>query len=1304
MNGSTVIEINWGNNLKNKQIGVTSGSFIRISNFSDNGFNGKWQVIANGFDPEATKCEIAILENRGNVANDNPRLWASEVALGANVRMEYSNSSWKEVGVLGSETLRTNTNDIGNYKLGVNTVARSEHDAWMTSFVDPNTDPRANLDVVGTAFISGKTINNYLDHTVYANRTETAEDNALLVGGDSASPDNEATLRVATTNNGRVGINVTNSELDRALVVDGLSRFTDDARFEHDIEVNGDDGAIAEIRTSQTNGTFNLVTDSTFVGTLNVGNLTEFLNIGNTTTQEQFIRIGSASLNSNIFIGATSDTPVGNVSKIEIGGAYNNNESQSFTRIKTKSLKVDGDFQLGSRRGINDSVTLSTTAGTVEFFSNSGSASTVNFARNASDVSIAGQGGKTTINNQLEVIASAKFNGDIHMCGGLASFAFNGARGQTGTSVTSHASGVLSETTFNQNIDILNVARLASTDSGYNQLDTAGSGQWGGAAFQTDLGQGLPTLSGDEFYLPLKNKPEDYFVENDYIILDSPRVGSTGYPEFLRIIELTQINSAPYYIKVQRKPFGTFTGQITSHPDTTPIYKVNVQFDSTWIEQPLDGSGGEDPVYLAEFGGDLNENDYVIVDREDSNNDGIFDQGEVIRVLTALDENVQKFRISDCGSPDNDVFVVDSTTGDTYIGGKVTIENSININGGCSTTNRGTITGNLTPEEGNVLTSIITNISSTDIAKVQLHDIITFSDGGINADLFANTRVSEIGSDYIRLTQPIVLTATLTNVKFDVTLNEEFIITNGAGQNTLYFDTCLASLEIGNQFRRIDISRVLPGSRTAADTVSDYSGKETEQTIYSYWVDPQTINANGPVTTLTAVPNTGAIAGSVYMQVAELGLGSGQFAVGDLIIVGNTSQINAKGTTGTDWEFMKIAAIDPTSKTIRALPGQEGTTANALSTYPATTSSVIRILKHHMSSSMIDIEERTREVNGTDTPFVSVIIDKGQIIQTKLDYTNFVRIVSNTKPDGEIFLVNGGLKGKFHTTTMDENLQDGTISHRNGELTLHQDFTMIGGSITMKDSVSKTNILKVANDDGHADHSGSIEFDAGIIGRGNITLYPTSCPENIVTSGSSCTPSFKVDVFGDGLISNSWTVVGTPTESPPKTPKLSVENLGVNGADKFVVNQDNSIDAFGVNNFYTSSGGRHARYVSTGSDANAKNLESNITYFVNVTNQDEMILFLPENAQTGDRIEIIEVGGNLTYDTSLVIRASGTQVRVQGDATGTTIGIGGTTPYASGELIVQTPNAAFTLVYLGSTDSQGTIVSSSVTGWWLKEV
>ena len=97
---------------------------------------------------------------------------------------------------------------------------------------------------------------------------KTAVDNAFLVGGDSSFPNDISVFRIATTNSGRVGINVGNANLDRALVVVGTSRFTADARFEHDIEVNGD-GVIAEIRTSQTTGTFNLVDDTTFVGTLN---------------------------------------------------------------------------------------------------------------------------------------------------------------------------------------------------------------------------------------------------------------------------------------------------------------------------------------------------------------------------------------------------------------------------------------------------------------------------------------------------------------------------------------------------------------------------------------------------------------------------------------------------------------------------------------------------------------------------------------------------------------------------------------------------------------------------------------------------------------------------------------------------------------------------------------------------------------------------------------------------------------------------------------------------------------------------
>ena len=161
---------------------------------------------------------------------------------GVEPKIEFSNAVWKELGVIGAEALRTETSNIGDFKLGINTVARAPHDALENAWTSIETTPRANLDVVGTTFISGRTTADFLDHTNFADRDKTAQDNALLVGGDSAAPNDEAVLRVATTNGGRVGINVPNSLLDRALVVDGTSRFTDDARFEHDIEVNGDDG------------------------------------------------------------------------------------------------------------------------------------------------------------------------------------------------------------------------------------------------------------------------------------------------------------------------------------------------------------------------------------------------------------------------------------------------------------------------------------------------------------------------------------------------------------------------------------------------------------------------------------------------------------------------------------------------------------------------------------------------------------------------------------------------------------------------------------------------------------------------------------------------------------------------------------------------------------------------------------------------------------------------------------------------------------------------------------------------------
>ena len=155
MNGSKEITITWGSNLSNQQVGVTSGSQIKITGYSDNAFNGTWLIDPNGFSGSATTCKFNILVNRSSIGNDNPRLWSDEVTTNPNIKLEFSNSTWKEFGVLGAESIRTHVQNIGDYKVGINTVARANHAAYLNAWNDLDTAPRSNLDVVGTAWISG---------------------------------------------------------------------------------------------------------------------------------------------------------------------------------------------------------------------------------------------------------------------------------------------------------------------------------------------------------------------------------------------------------------------------------------------------------------------------------------------------------------------------------------------------------------------------------------------------------------------------------------------------------------------------------------------------------------------------------------------------------------------------------------------------------------------------------------------------------------------------------------------------------------------------------------------------------------------------------------------------------------------------------------------------------------------------------------------------------------------------------------------------------------------------------------------
>jgi hypothetical protein len=1323
--GSNVVKLefrdfNSGVALTNQEIGITSSSQIRIKNFYyDPRLNLTWQIYAakpgDPFSPTNNYCHFQVIDQIPQATQPWETIIAG-TAVGATApTIEFSNSNFKEVGVLGGEALRTETETIGDYKLGINTVARAPHSAYENAFVDNlTTDPRANLDVVGTAFISGRTTADFLQHTQFADRDKTAVDNALLVGGDSSAPNDISVFRIATTNSGRVGINVSNANLDRALVVAGTSRFTADARFEHDIEVNGD-GVIAEIRTSQTTGTFNLVDDTTFVGTLNIGSQVTTANLFNDSTADQFIYVGGSSAHSNLWLGATPDSAGTSISKVEIGGAYaNTNEDLSYTKIKTRNLRVDGDMWLGFRRASGDTVELKSQASQVDFFSNSGGPSIINFATNASEINVAGQGGKTTINNQLEVIASAKFNGDVHLCGGVASFAFTGGRAQLGTDIVSHEDGIISQALFNKNVDILNVLVKQTNEEGYNQVDTAGAGQWGGASYQNSINTGgavepiiLSGLSGDEYYLPLKFAPvkangDPYFGTNDYIIVDSATVGAgssaTSHPEILQVVELTRISEAPYYIKVKRQPFGAFGGVLSNHVDTTPIYKVNVQFDATWTEQALDNdTSATDSVYLSEFGGNLTSNDYIIVDRDDSPK-----VPEYIKVITSLDQQVQKFRVSNCADPDLDVFEVNSVTGEVQIGNPavpgsiVTINSSLNMSGGCGTLSDISFLGDAAAGS-NVITNVSITTSGKTINDIKKGDVLSVVTDSSPLFLLQDTAVDFVFGGAIYLTSNIIGAQSVTGTTFRASRNERLTTTDGGLNTTFDVDTCSGTTTIGTHAGRFDVNLAWSSSGsilTNADLPTALNASEI--ITYGYYADPQSIQGNGPNTTIisTAAGNSASV---LQIAVQSLGEGTGKFAIGDLIAVGPLASFT--GVTG-QIEFMTITDVVDGTNTIVATRAQEGTVNMSHSAADV----VRRVIKHETQSLVTDAQIRQRLVAGVSNDYLSVILERGYISQSKLDYKQWLRFRNTTTGVEILGIVTGRLYGKTHTSVMNEQVGDGAKSYREGSLNVTDNLTLAGGNFVIYDSVKQTKLFHFVNDDGHADHQGLLYWDAGVLARGDFFLYPSSCPENVLLT-LNCTPSFSVDNLGNVTAKTTLTVTGVSSASPTESDVFSVQNLGINGGSEYTIKQDRSIDAFGLTNFTTSSGARHTRYLSAASPEADLSLIANIIYMVNVQNTQTLIVTLPAAPQTGDVVRMIDVGGNLKYDTTLVIRTPETSgTPIQGDSTGTLFG-DRLTPYPSGELVVQTPNAGFALVYLGATDSNDQIgIPTSVQGWWLMEV
>ena len=711
-NGTTTVTITWSALETNQGLNIQVGSKLRIRNFSANTLiEGTWYVTSAV--PTSNVCTIQVTNNIATPVS--PWVWANQPTdangdILAEIALEEGN--WKEAGVIGSEALRTLTNDWGNFKLGINTIARESHTAYKTAWTGEYTQPRATLDLMGNVFISGTEVTeeNWLANSTAAARTFTNQDNALLVGGDYDSPENSATLRVSTTNNGRVGINVTFAELDRTLVVDGDARITDDLSVEQNVEVQGGN-------LTTTSSIFNII-DNTAT-TINAFGAATAINVGDDVTGTQQISIGNASDNQTISIGTNATTSLLNLhttsqnskinlgtvpdtvstytSNIAVGGAFTNLSNSltngSVFNVKNHYTILDGDLTIGA----NPTYTAANfQAGVQSLNMFTTGVSILNFGTSVGQFSLGADGGLTTINNSLLVKASATVNGNIVLSGGINSGSVEVTRGIWGTTTNSHPAGSID----NPNVDLFKKVVINKT------LDVQGLISWGGtqtteqAAYQVD-----PAEAGNDYtwILPLG----ETYTTNEiqvgmYLLIDRSTAVSgqnttlspvgEQYSELLKVIGLENPANTgggnKISVRVERGqnsvnpqtgvPSPTFIRD--DHPDNAVIVRFDFSNNVSWVTDAggvADAANGATSDFqVAEFGGTVTTGDVL----------RISDQ-EFVLITDLLDTTIQSFIVNDgatAPATPSTNFSIESTTGNTFIRGVTTMESSLILNGSTS--------------------------------------------------------------------------------------------------------------------------------------------------------------------------------------------------------------------------------------------------------------------------------------------------------------------------------------------------------------------------------------------------------------------------------------------------------------------------------------------------------------------------------------------------------------------------------------------------------------------------------------------
>ena len=335
----------------------------------------------------------------------------------------------------------------------------------------------------------------------------------------------------------------------------------------------------------------------------------------------------------------------------------------------------------------------------------------------------------------------------------------------------------------------------------------------------------------------------------------------------------------------------------------------------------------------------------------------------------------------------------------------------------------------------------------------------------------------------------------------------------------------------------------------------------------------------------------------------------------------------------------------------------------------------------------------TSDIAGSGSNAVEIGLKNSDVVPMFLDREYWLLI------DNEIFFVNSSITNDGGTTLVKKDFH-------HGRLDVYDDVKFIGSNFEITGTDNNVPILKLINNDEHHFEGGALDINAATDISGALRVFPSKCvedPDAIQFTNKSFVPTFRVEPeFGDTFVGRLLDVAGIAGTNPTNTqPILDVRNLGVNGVNSFTVMQDGSINAFGLTGYKNKNGGHISKFLNS-----TATLSVNINYIVAVApSTGALILTLPDNPETGDIIRITEVAGALTYNNSLVIRApiiGGEPVALQGDTAGTKLG-GLSTPYGSGELVVQNRNASFGLIFVGQTDGDN-FIPTVYQGWWLTEL